>query len=310
MMTELAAPSARELDQKKLLAAQLYIQNNLAGDLSLSAVAHFAGASRWHFHRRFKAQMGETIKQYADRLRVEKSIYDIHISELNLLQIALRYGFKNAETYSRVFKKYIGQRPSDFLRRRRLHRNRVDSSSTAVTKIESGLRGSTDANFSVIRLAELHLAFIRHIGPYQNVPLIAEPGQTIWRELQVFAIETLQIAEPLVYIGIPQDSPATTAPEKQRFDACLVVDKPFDGQGEIGYQKISGGYYAVLTHAGPYATLAEAYTSLFELASRLKRFTIVPGALFELLLNISATSVDQHTWTELYLPLQPRGTVS
>ena len=154
------------------------------------------------------------------------------------------------------------------------------------------------------------LYFTTGFGTRQIWKLDADNGQTLWRELGAFAERNLHPPKPYVYIGIPQDSPDATAPEKQRFDACLVVDKPFSPQSKIGYQKIEEGYYGVFTHAGPYSTLAEAYQRLFQFSNSLQKFTIAPSFVFELMLDISATSIDEHTWTELYLPLKPRGALT
>ncbi len=309
-MFEFVKEATKELNEQKLLAAQLHIQNNLDGNLSLASVARSVGASASYFHRLFKARLGETIKAYTDRLRVEKSLYDLIISDLNLLQISLRYGFKNPETYSRVFRRYLGQPPSFFLKQRTARRSSLASNPEQHPSLEVGLRCCEESNFAVTRLTGIHLAFIRHIGPYERVPLIALDGRTLWRELEEFVEKNMHAAKPFVYIGIPQDSPNTTESEKLRFDCCLVVDKPFQSKGQVGYQKIGEGYYGVLTHAGPYSTLSEAYLKLFQLANSLKRFEVAPSFVFELLLNISATSIDDHTWTELYLPLKSKGTLT
>ncbi len=106
-----------------------------------------------------------------------------------------------------------------------------------------------------------------------------------------------------IYLGIPQDMPGITPADKLRFDGCMVVKGAFDTEGEVGYQYLSPGYFGVLTHAGPYTTLAGAYRQLYHQAQQLKNFDIAPGPVFELYLDISALSPEDHTWTELYIPL-------
>ena len=81
-MTESAKQTTQELNDQRLLAAQLHIQNNLDKDLSLASVARAAGTSASYFHRLFKAHLGGTLKTYTDRLRVENSLYDLIISDL------------------------------------------------------------------------------------------------------------------------------------------------------------------------------------------------------------------------------------
>jgi AraC family transcriptional regulator len=49
---------------EKLLPVLVHIQANLDEDLSLDAVAKRAQLSPFHFHRLFRAAIGETLKQY------------------------------------------------------------------------------------------------------------------------------------------------------------------------------------------------------------------------------------------------------
>ena len=64
-------------------------------------------------------------------------------------------------------------------------------------------------------------------------------------------------------MGIGHDAPGTTPAGRLRFDAALVVPEPFAPEGEIAYQRFSGGPFAVTTHAGPYDTLPRAYAAIF-----------------------------------------------
>jgi AraC family transcriptional regulator len=64
-------------------------------------------------------------------------------------------------------------------------------------------------------------------------------------------------------MGIGHDAPGVTPPEQLRFDAALVVARPFAPEGRIGIQNPSGGDHAIATHAGPYATLPDAYARIF-----------------------------------------------
>ena len=286
-----------------LLAAQLFIQQNLDKDLNLNAVSRVAGMSASHFHRLFRSSLGETPKRYIDRLRVEKSIYDIRISSLNLLEISLRYGFKNPETYCRVFKRHFGHSPSVYLR----GRMKPEKGNRPKTKAGDGLRYSRSGNYSVTRLDVVHLAFIRQIGKYYDVPLVADSGENPWRELTDFARSKSLSGLPPVYIGIPHDNPSLTDPLKQRFDMCIKVDRPFRPSGRIGYAEIPAGVYGTLTYAGPYAGLPTAYTDLFNAGFNTKGFDVDQNPIFELMIDVSATTIADYTWTELYIPLIKKG---
>ncbi|MGA2751813.1 MAG: GyrI-like domain-containing protein, partial [Verrucomicrobiota bacterium] len=64
-------------------------------------------------------------------------------------------------------------------------------------------------------------------------------------------------------LGIVQDDPEITAPEKLRYDAALVVRDGVAPSGEIGIQDVGAGEYAIVLHTGPYNTLGQTYMRMF-----------------------------------------------
>ena len=50
-----------------------YIGANLDSDLKLHTLAKAANFSPYHFHRIFGAMMGETVRQFIQRLRIERA---------------------------------------------------------------------------------------------------------------------------------------------------------------------------------------------------------------------------------------------
>jgi hypothetical protein len=65
----------------------------------------------------------------------------------------------------------------------------------------------------VIRLRPLHVAFVRHVGPYESVP------ESIFEELEQWAARR-RLTGPPVWMGIGHDAPVTTPPEQLRFDSA------------------------------------------------------------------------------------------
>lgn len=57
---------------ERMMEVLLYIQRNLEGDLSPEKLAGIACFSVAHFHRIFKAMVGENLKEHVRRLRLNK----------------------------------------------------------------------------------------------------------------------------------------------------------------------------------------------------------------------------------------------
>ncbi|WP_234882326.1 helix-turn-helix transcriptional regulator [Bacillus mycoides] len=73
----------------------VYIQANLHEDLDLKVVAKKAGLSPFHFHRMFKNVVGETLKKYVLRIKLEKAAFALKYWDEKILSISNELGFQN-----------------------------------------------------------------------------------------------------------------------------------------------------------------------------------------------------------------------
>ena len=105
--------SSEEFEQA-LLSTLLYIQTHLEQDLSLEVLAQRVGFSTFHFHRIFREVIGEAVKEYIRRLRIERGAYRLKISEQTILQIALDARFKTHESLARAHSRGSLGLPSEF----------------------------------------------------------------------------------------------------------------------------------------------------------------------------------------------------
>ena len=103
-------------------------------------------------------------------------------------------------------------------------------------------------------LPETRVAYMRYVGPYGS-PAITEMWIRFgrWCEGQGFTTPRRRM------YGVSQDNPHLTAPEKQRYDACVEVSDAFKPTGEIGVQTIWGGRYACASFTGTSADISEAW---------------------------------------------------
>ena len=230
----------------------VYIQANLDQDLALAALGKKANLSPAHLQRVFKGEIGESPKAYVTRLRVERAAFCLLAHESTVARIAADCGFQNPETFIRAFRRRFGKTPSEY---RSAVRARVAASNEEHHE-SLGVRRFEISKTRLINIRPMHLAFRRHVGPYEDVP------ESIFHELERWATRR-RLSGPRIWMGIGHDAPIATPPDQLRFDAALVVPGPFDQSGLIGYQQLPGGTHAVTTHAGPYETLGAAYARIF-----------------------------------------------
>jgi AraC-like DNA-binding protein/ligand-binding sensor protein len=94
--------------------ARSFIKDNQAEDLSLGQVAKAVNASTFYFCKMFKKATGLSFTEYLSRVRVEKAKNLLLNPNLRISEIAYEVGFQSLTHFNRVFKKIVGQSPTDY----------------------------------------------------------------------------------------------------------------------------------------------------------------------------------------------------
>ena len=94
--------------------AKQFIQENQSEDLSLGQVAKAVNASTFYFCKMFKKATGLNFTDYVSRIRIEKAKNLLLNRNLRVSEIAYEVGFQSLTHFNRVFKKIMGQSPTDY----------------------------------------------------------------------------------------------------------------------------------------------------------------------------------------------------
>ena len=91
-----------------------YVKKNLGLKHSLKSLSAIAGMSEKKFQRKFKILFQQTIKEFINDLRLEKSREFLLKSEMNITEIAYELGFSNPSYYSSLFKNKFSLTPKQY----------------------------------------------------------------------------------------------------------------------------------------------------------------------------------------------------
>lgn len=94
--------------------ARQFIQDNQAEDLSLGDVAKAVNMSTFYFCKMFKKATGLNFTDYVSRVRIEKAKNLLLNPNLRISEIAYEVGFQSLTHFNRVFKRIMGQSPTEF----------------------------------------------------------------------------------------------------------------------------------------------------------------------------------------------------
>ena len=254
--------------KKRVCQAMNFISQNLERDLSLEEIARAASFSMFHFHRVFKAVVGETVAGFTRRLRLEMTANRLLSNQHDdITMIAMEYGFSSSQNFAKAFRQHFGMSPSEYRKSKNgnLNSKRENALSlqafyntdTVFTNLLNNKRSST-MNAEVREIPEYHVAYVRKMGPYGK-----ETCEQAFGEL-------MQWAGPKGYLnsgtmlGVYWDNPEVTPPEKCRIDACVSVPLGTAAEGQVALQKIDGGPYVVCRFEIQGDSFQQAWDDAFE----------------------------------------------
>jgi AraC family transcriptional regulator len=248
-------PATLASHQEAVLRVIVFIQEHLDEDLSLDRLARVARLAPFHFHRIFHAIVGEAPGDHVKRLRLERAAHYLKVGEAPVSSLASLAGYTSHEAFTRAFKGHFGVTPSQFREQQGLStwaRSPLPIHYTLDPKPVEFTPVSNPRDQACVEvLPPLRVAFVRHIGPYDQVGNVVE-------RLLAWAGRKGLLAEDTLLIGAAHDDPGISGGHV-RFDACLLVPEETVGEGEVGIQTLGGGEYAGVTHRGPFEKLADTY---------------------------------------------------
>ena len=244
-----------------------HVREHLSEDLSLERLAQVAAFSPFHFHRIFRAITNETLFAFIQRLRLERAAVTlIHHRDESVLAVALDHGFSSAATFARAFRGHFGMSATAWRAGGAEHWSKRSKPNRKPSKAERRGRrhGSPQTskkdtmNVAVRELPRYRVAYMRYVGPYgpHGIP-------ELWKRFRTW-METRGLLGPdSIKLGIGHDDPDVTAPEKCRYDACVVVPESFAGDKWVNVISVPGGKYAVGEFIGTADKIREAWEALY-----------------------------------------------
>ena len=238
-----------------------HIDKNIDGDLSLEVLADVACFSRFHFHRIFRATVGETLNRFIQRVRIEKAAARlINNPKESITEIALDCGFSGSATFARAFREAFQMSAGEWRERgidpdskndQSIDKNRKDTvviscyfdhqTNNLLWRLQ--MSDTKAVQIEVKDMPEFHVAYVRHIGPYKGDSELF--GGLFDRLMKWAGSRDLLRFPGTAVMSVYHDDPKVTDEEKFRTSVCITVPEGTPVDGEIGKMTVPGGKYGV-----------------------------------------------------------------
>ena len=153
-------------------------------------------------------------------------------------------------------------------------------------------------NVEIKQIPERRLGTVRHVGPYNQIPLAFE---RLGQILGPAAASLRQRGSAM--IAIYHDDPESVPLEQLRSDAAVIVPPDLALPDGLVEQRIPAGRYACALHVGPYEQLGDAWARFMGEWLPAGGHRVGSGPSYEIYLNDPTTTPKPELRTEMYIPL-------
>lgn len=101
-------------DDKQVLRAQEYIENNYNEKISVEHLANKFALSKRSLERRFKKATSNTVSEYIHRVKVEAAKINLESSRENVNEVMYKVGYADPKTFRITFKRITGLSPIQY----------------------------------------------------------------------------------------------------------------------------------------------------------------------------------------------------
>jgi len=273
------------------------IQRRLDDPPGFRELADRAYLSPYHFHRIFRAMVGESPRELVRRLRLERSAHRLLRTDRAITDIAVEAGYESQQAFAKAFQAEYAATPSAF-RTTGECEPRLQSSSR-VHFVDGGFtsfylmnRGGHDMNVDTVDLPDQRVAAVPHTGAYWAIgKAFGELGE-----------RSAALKDCGRRVAVFYDDPDAVAEAELRSIAGVIM--PADADiGDLEETTLPGGRFVRAVFIGEYGGLPEAWRSLYATHIPQGGYELRDGVCFEVYVTEHGEVPPEEMRTDLYVPI-------
>ncbi|MHB8033998.1 AraC family transcriptional regulator [Clostridium botulinum] len=225
-----------------------YIEENLDGEIDFKEVARLAFCSEYHFQRMFSFLAGVSLSEYIRRRRLTVAAFELNNSNIRIIDLAVKYGYKSPDSFTRAFQSLHGITPSE------ARCNSKSLKSYPRMTFQLSIKGENEMNYRI----EEKEAF-RIIGIKKRVPIIFNGVNpeiaAMWESLTfetINKLKKLSNIEPMGLISTSVNFSEGRMEEKGELDHYIGVATTKECPDNLSQLEVSPTRWAVFEAVGPF----------------------------------------------------------
>jgi AraC family transcriptional regulator len=281
--------------------ALAYIEEHLTENIDYSEVAKIACCSEYHFKRMFSFLSGIGLSEYVRRRKLTLAALDLKTTNLRIIDVAVKYGYDSADSFSRAFHSMHGILPSE------ARSENIKLKAYPRMTFQLSIKGGSEMNYRIVEKGPFKL-----VGFKKRVPIVFEgvnPEILKMTELLtpevIGKLKAISNEHPKGIISASINFSEGRMEEKGELDHYIGVATSSDQTAEFDVLEIEAGTWAVFESVGPFPeTLQNVWGRIYSEWFPSSGYEAVEGP--EILWNESPDTGNPKYRSEIWIPVRKR----
>lgn len=281
--------------------ALAYIEEHLTEDMDYSKISKIAYCSEYHFKRMFSFLSGISLSEYIRRRRLTLAALDLKDSNLRIIDVAVKYGYSSADSFSRAFHSMHGILPSE------ARSENTQLKAYPRMTFQLSIKGGCEMNYRIVEKEPFKLVGFKKRVPivFKGVnPEIAKMTELLTPEV-IKKLKELSNVEPLGIISASANFSEGRMEERGSLDHYIGVATSSIETGEFDVLEIGASTWAVFESIGPFPeTLQNVWSRIYSEWFPSSGYESVEGP--EILWNESQDTDNPKHKSEIWIPVKKK----
>ena len=281
--------------------AMAYIEEHLTEEIDYSEISRIAYCSEYHFKRMFSFLSGISLSEYIRRRRLTFAALDLKDRNLRIIDVAVKYGYGSADSFTRAFYSIHGILPSE------ARNENIQLKAYPKMTFQLSIKGGCEMNYRIVEKEKFNL-----IGLKKRVPIIFEGVNPEIAKMSEFLtpdvvkqLKTISNVEPLGIISASTNFSEERMEETGELDHYIGVATSNNEITKFDVLEIDAGTWAVFESIGPFPeTLQNVWGRIYSEWFPSSGYEAAKGP--EILWNESPDTAKPRYKSEIWIPVKKR----